>query len=731
MTSLLMSLPGTPILYYGDEIGMGDNIYLGDRNGVRTPMQWTSDRNAGFSRCDPARLYLPVIMDPVYGYEAVNVEAQSRSLSSLLSWTKKLISVRKSYPVFGRGTLVFIRPTNRSVLVYLRQYQDKVIMCVANLSRSAQAAEIDLSEWRGRIPLELMGQKKFPAIGEAPYVVTLVPYGFFWFELCETLESKVETPSIVPELETLVVGEDWSALERGHSRAAFEHDVLPSFLAGRRWFADKGSRRPTARLHALIGLDNGGPGTALALVDATGLRESARYILPLAVKWTKFKADEHDPARTLAAVRRGSREGTLFDVAADPDFITQLLHNVIQSRTIETGGKRLEFRPTVKFQALGLAEIKDIRPISGEQSNSSALVGGDYVVKVFRRAQDGLNPEIEIGRFLTDEVEFANAPALYGSVELIDGDTRNAIAVVQAFVENQGDTWAVTNGYLDRFVEAQRLLAPDGPAAGNEQAAYLLRVQQIGKQVAKLHLALASRADIADFAPEPITRGDVATWVEHLTSQAKAVFGELRRRRGELKEADRDLVTSLLQFEADFGDRLSRLLPDDVDAMKIRHHGDLHLGQMLWVKDDVYILDFEGEPSRSIAERRRKAPAARDMAGVIRSIDYSATAALERAMRLNPDDRSQLAAALDGWREQSTQALWEAYRVNMPDSRLWPGDDRQSERLLDFFLLEKAIAEVGYELANRPDWLLVPLKGTLRILAGQPDQVTPQQDKEP
>ncbi|HEX5007522.1 MAG TPA: maltose alpha-D-glucosyltransferase, partial [Hyphomonadaceae bacterium] len=270
MTALLMSLPGTPIIYYGDEIGMGDNIYLGDRNGVRTPMQWTSDRNAGFSRCDPARLYLPVIMDPVYGYEAINVEAQSRSLSSLLNWTKKLISVRKSHPAFGRGTLSFVRPTNRAVLVYLRQHQGKVIMCVANLSRSAQAAEIDLSEWKGRVPLELMGQKNFPPIGDAAYVVTLVPYGFFWFELCETLESQAEAPNISPEFETLIVGDDWTTLERGHSRTAFEHDVLPAFLAGRRWFADKGNGRPTAKLHSLVEMDKGRPGMAIGLVDVTG-----------------------------------------------------------------------------------------------------------------------------------------------------------------------------------------------------------------------------------------------------------------------------------------------------------------------------------------------------------------------------------------------------------------------------------------------------------------------------
>jgi maltose alpha-D-glucosyltransferase/alpha-amylase len=725
MTSLLMSLPGTPIIYYGDEIGMGDNIYLGDRNGVRTPMQWTPDRNAGFSRCDPARLYLPVIMDPVYGYEAVNVEAQSRSLSSLLSWTKKLISVRKAHPVFGRGTLSFIRPANRAVLVYLRQHGGKVVMCVANLSRFAQAAEIDLSEWRGRLPLELMGQRKFPPVGDTPYVVTLVPYGFFWFELCEPAEAKAETPVIMPEFETLIIGDDWSTLERGHSRVTFEHDVLPAFIAGRRWFADKGRRRPAARCNTLISLGSGQPGMALALIDVTGPRETARYVMPLGVKWTRFTAPGNDLSRALAAVRRGPREGTLMDVAADPDFITLLLNNVEQSRTVEGGGKRLEFRPTAKLQERGLVELKNIRPISGEQSNSTALVGADYVVKVFRRVQDGINPEIEIGRFLTDVAGFPNAPTLFGSVELVDGDTRNAIAVVHAFIDNQGDAWTVTNAYLDRFVEAQRLLSPDDSAAATEQESYLLRIQPIGRQVARLQIALASRDDILDFAPEPITRDDVDGWIEGVMAQAQAVFGELRRRRGELKESDRELVRALLEFEGTLRERLVGLLPDDVAAMKIRHHGDLHLGQMLWVKDDIIIVDFEGEPRRPIAERRRRAPAARDVAGVIRSIDYSATAALDRATRLNPDEGGQLAAALEGWREQASLAFWQAYRSNLTDKRLWPADREQADRLLDFFLLEKAIYEIGYELANRPEWLRVPLKGTLRILAGKPLPASP------
>src|SRR5204862_4150255 len=231
MNILLMSLPGTPIVYYGDEIGMGDNYYLGDRNGVRTPMQWSPDRNGGFSRADPARLYAPTIMDPVYGYESVNVEAQSRSLSSLLSATTRLIAGRKSTLAFGRGTMTFIRPENRSVLCYVRQYQDEAILCVANLSRSSQATELDLSAFKERIPLEMLGRTRFPAIGELPYMITLSPYGFYWFELQERNKSEPVPPRVVPEFETLVVplNSTWMTLAR--TRGMIESDVLLGHLA--------------------------------------------------------------------------------------------------------------------------------------------------------------------------------------------------------------------------------------------------------------------------------------------------------------------------------------------------------------------------------------------------------------------------------------------------------------------------------------------------------------------
>ena len=725
MNSLLLSFPGTPIIYYGDEIGMGDNIYLGDRNGVRTPMQWSPDRNGGFSRADPARLYAPTIMDPVYGYEAVNVEAQSRSLSSLLSATKRLIAVRKSTLAFGRGSMAFIRPENRSVLAYVRQYQDEVILCVANLSRSAQATELDLSAFKGRIPLEMLGRTRFPAIGELPYMITLSPYGFYWFQLQEPDKSQAAPQRAVPEFETLVVplNSTWVSLAR--TRGVFERDVLPGHLARTRWYPERTAKAIQPRLvSATPFCDIGDNRPWLAFFETTQRGVTSRYVLPIRIEWVRFDRERYNP-RALAAVRQGAREGTLLDVATDEIFIALLLRNLTQSLTVEEEeqGLRLEFRPTNRFSDRPIRQPERIRAVQTEQSNSTALVDEDYVVKIYRKLEVGVNPEIEIGRFLTEVAGFANSPALLGTVELIEGERHSAIGVVHAFVPNQGDAWTVTSAYLDRFVDEQRLLAVgDERKESEDQISYLRYMSQTGKRVAEMHLALASNKDLADFAPEPTRPEDVQRWIDDVMARAERVFDTLAQRRETLKEADRPLADQLLAQETSLPDRLKVLLPRDIDGLNIRHHGDFHLGQMLIVKDDIFIIDFEGEPRRTIAERRRKAPAARDVAGLIRSIDYSVTAALDRALKVAPDEHGRFASGLADWRDRATAAFLTAYQETMAHQPLWPADRQAAARMLSFFLLEKAFYEIEYELAHRPDWLRVPLTGILRILAQQPHE---------
>ena len=715
MNSLLLSFPGTPIIYYGDEIGMGDNIYLGDRNGVRTPMQWSPDRNGGFSRADPARLYAPLIMDPVYGYESVNVEAQSRSLSSLLNATKRLISVRKSTLAFGRGTMTFIRPANRAVIAYVRQYRDEVILCVANLSRAAQATELDLSPWKDRIPLEMLGRTSFPAIGELPYMITLGPYGFYWFQLQERDKSEPAMPRAVPEFETLVVpvNSTWVSLAR--ERGIFERDVLPGFLARTRWYPERTPKQIQPSLTAAVPFcDIGDNRPWIAVFEAEQQGKTSRYLMPMQIEWVRFDRERFNP-KALAAVRQGAREGTLLDVATEQIFIGLFLRNLSQSLVVEENNLRLEFKPTNRFDAYPIKEPEQIRAV--EQSNSTALVDNLYVTKIYRRIEAGIQPEIEIGRYLTEVANFANTPALLGSAELVEGNQRSAVGVMHACVENQGDGWTVAAGYLDRYIDEQRVLTEDGSLRDTQdQAPYLHYMSQAGRRLAELHVALA-KSDDADFAPEPIGPEQVSRWKADLQKRADRVFERLADSRNGLREADRPVVDQILERRPALPGILTPLLPSGTGGSNIRQHGDFRLGQVLIVKDDIFIIDFDGDPRLSLAERRRRAPAARDVAGFVRSIELAVTAALNRAPKGAPEEQARLTAALGEWREHATATFLTAYREAMTDRRLWPQAPQAADGLVNFFLLEQAFDEVEYELSRRPEGLSAPLAGLLRILS--------------
>jgi maltose alpha-D-glucosyltransferase/alpha-amylase len=448
-------------------------------------------------------------------------------------------------------------------------------------------------------------------------------------------------------------------------------------------------------------------------------------VLPMRIEWARFDRERYNP-RAFAAVRQGAREGTLLDVATDQIFIALLLRNLRESLTVDEGGLRLEFRPTIKFSDKAIQTPEHIRAVETEQTNSTSLVDNDYVVKMYRKLEPGINPEIEVGRFLTEVAGFANTPALLGSVELVEGDQTSAIGIVHAFVANQGDAWTVTAAYLDRFVEEQRLLAAsEHPGESEEQVPYLRYMSQTGRRVAEMHLALATSSnEFADFRPEATRPKDVQLWIEEVIARAERVFDALERRRDAVKEVDRQLIDQMLAQRPALYDRLSALLPQTIDGLNIRHHGDFHLGQMLIVRDDIFIIDFEGEPRRTLAERRRKAPAARDVAGLIRSIDYSATAALERALKVAPDEQGKLGAALGEWRDRAAAAFLAAYRETMTNEQLWPADPQAAEQTLNFFLVEKAFYEIEYELAHRPEWLRVPLMGALRILSRQPNEAS-------
>jgi maltose alpha-D-glucosyltransferase / alpha-amylase len=297
----------------------------------------------------------------------------------------------------------------------------------------------------------------------------------------------------------------------------------------------------------------------------------------------------------------------------------------------------------------------------------------------------------------------------------VEGDSRTALAVVHDFIENQGDAWTIAGASLDRFIDEQRVITDESPAEAPEAAALLQRMRQIGRRTAELHLAFASHSELPDFAPEPIAHGDAARWTDALIERARTALTLLERGMKTLPEPAKPVAERLLAHAGAMTAHIDAGRKAVYRGMKIRHHGDFHLGQVLIAKDDAYILDFEGEPRRALAERRAKEPPARDIAGLLRSIDYAVSAALAREPNLTPEERATLTQRTREWGGTLAAGYWDSYRETLGQSALWPSDDAQAQRLLDLFLLEKALYEIEYELTNRPSWAEIPIEATLRI----------------
>ena len=727
LNSLLMSMPGTPVIYYGDEIGMGDNIFLGDRNGVRTPMQWSPDRNAGFSKADPERLYLPPVMDSVYGYEAINVESQLRKSSSLLNWMRRLISVRKAHKALGRGSLTFLYPRNRKVLAYLRSDDTQTVLCVANMSRAPQSAELDLGACKGRVPVELLGRSAFPPIGDLPYFITLPGYGFYWFLLADEAEAPnwyepYVTP--LPEFRTLVLSRGWSSITEATNGAVLRQHILPGFLSNQRWFAGKGQGIVSVSLADAAEYTSAGSDFLIACIDAT-LQDGAvqRYLLPLTIAWETKTYDPlaHLQPYTLARVRLGARVGALHDAMASPRFVQAALRGIRAGVDIATRrGGRVVFQPTKALAELPPVEEPPVERLGREQSNTSVLVGEDMILKALRRLHPGLHPEVEVGRYLTDVARFKNTPPLLGSVEMIDADGEpTAIAVLQGFVRNQGDGWTFALDYLNRVL-GQLEMVPTSIDFDVEDLHAMFRAlsQTLGTRIGELHHAFALPVGDPAFRPEPVTEADVLTWKELIRRLAAQAQTALRRifDGGTLGADARFDVETLLGRWAEVDRTIEAALPQVPQISKTRLHGDMHLGQVVVVRDDFYILDFEGEPLRNMEERRAKHSPLRDVAGMVRSFSYAARTALQQRGNERPEKRKQLTRGVNEWERQMIDAFVSSYRAAAAGCSSVPADDVTFRRLLDLFLLEKALYEISYEAANRPDWITIPVYGVLRLV---------------
>ena len=723
MNGLLLSMPGTPVIYYGDEIGMGDNIHLGDRDGVRTPMQWSPDRNGGFSRVDPARLVLPVIMDPIYGYEAINVEAQAQDPHSLLNWMRRMLAVRKRHRAFGRGTLRFLYPGNRKVLAYLREVTledgtEEVILCVSNLSRTAQAVELDLSWLAGRVPVDIVGGSVFPPVGQLTYLLTLPPYGFFWFLLAAEAQLPpwhVPSPEPLPEYATLVVRHRLEDAVSGSNLATLEREILPAYLPKRRWFAGKGERLAGVRFAYAVRLRHSADPLLLAEVEARFADRTERYVLPLA-------GAEDDTTSALvqqlalARGRHGRRIGYITDAFAVDGLARGVLRGLAEGLTLPLpdDAGQLCFIPTRQMATLELSDDAEIRRLSAEQSNSSLVIGDTLVMKIVRKVVAGIHPEGEMTRYLTER-GFANTAQLFGEVVREDADgTVSTLMLVQGFVRNQGDGWTWTQDFLHRTVD-DMAVGGDAHHDADTFGPYLSFAGAVGRRLAELHATLAAPSDDPDFAPEPADAAACAAYAAGVREQLGLACGMLRAQTDWADPALAACADWLLSRQAALGARIDGLVAAAEGSLRTRVHGDFHLGQVLVVQGDAFIIDFEGEPARPMEQRRAKGCPLRDVAGLLRSFDYAAATAGEGRTAAAPGVEERRAALLPHFLEQASAAFSAAYRSVLAEAPSpWIAPETE-DGLLDLFLIEKAAYEVRYEVTNRPAWIGIPLRGLQAI----------------
>jgi maltose alpha-D-glucosyltransferase/alpha-amylase len=762
MNGLLLSLPGTPVIYYGDEIGMGDNIYLGDRDGVRTPMQWSDDRNAGFSRANPQRLYLPVIIDAPYHYSSRNVEVEHSRPHSILWWTRRLIALRKQYAVFGRGSIEFLTPENAKVLVYLREFEGETVLVVANLSRFAQCAEIDLSRFRGQTPVEMFGQSNFPPIGELPYFLTLGPYAFYWFRLAW---PKREAESVDIQLPTCSLTGEVDGLFGDRCLKRFEA-TLPEYLSRHRWFAGKARVIRQAKVVDVLTLPdvpkitqtfakaaraqhlaNGMPDTRMLIVRVEYVEgEPDHYVLPVvfaAAEQAKNLLGDH-PSAGLAHVERGEggSQLTLCDTTREREFWLLLFDAIASQRTLSGKQGHVAAVQTATLERLGGEIPPEVSVHGGEQSNTSAVLANRYILKIFRRVSEGENPDFEVGRYLTEQTSVACVPQVAGALEYHapDGD-QFTLAVLHEFVPNQGDAWVYTLDELGRYLErvaAERASAPPPadalpvgisllelaktkpPAIAQELIGpYLQSAELLGKRTAELHLALASDTDEPAFKREPFSKLYQRSLYQAMRAEARRTLTLLRKQQSKLRDAAAEKAALLIKREGELVARYQGMLTNRIEAQRTRCHGDYHLGQVLWTGKDFVIIDFEGEPARSIGARRIKSTPLRDVAGMLRSLHYATAAAMlgpQRPEQLPPESAANVAQWLSVWYVWNAATYLSAYLAEASRGEFLPKDRGQLETLLNAYILEKAVYELGYELNNRPTWVQIPLDGILGLL---------------
>lgn len=718
MYILLFSLPGSPIIYYGDEIGMGDNYYLGDRNGVRTPMQWNYNTNAGFSQANPQKLYLPLIIDPEYHHEYLNVENQEQTVSSLLRWMRNAIATRQQTFAFGRGSMIFINTTNSKVIAFVREYENDRILVVANLSRQSQYVELDLSEYLGCSVSDFFSQNEYAPVKGKSYGLSLGRHGYYWL----TLQKSEESVSLAKEqtLMEMSVAGDWRSVFIGADRSMLEKHVLPAYIKKCRWFRSKAHRIKSTKIIEEYAL---GEAKLLVVDVATDHEPVATYLMPVAFIQEEEgnQLREKEPFACIAKLETKTQCGYLIDAIYQDRFREKLLRSLLKKGDVSGMYGRLKLEPTSPLKHW-IQECKGSmhsEVIRAEQSNSSLIYENQIILKLYRKLDEGLNPDLELSRYLTENCHFPYCPKYLGAIEELRDCKPYVICTLQQYIPQGEDTWKYTIDSLKQFFK--RALAYGQTEMDEKKIreligeSYLKMTALLGQRTAEMHIAFASHREEPLMAPEPFTLFYQKSVYQGIKGQIRRTMSLLKERLHTMDEATKRMTKQVILAEKRLQDKIKPLVSGLLPLSRIRVHGDFHLGQVLFAKDEVYMLDFEGEPLLSISERRIKRCALRDVAGMIRSFHYAMTYVLR--------DKTEESHLLEAYGMLWFEFVKDLYLSHyLKTARGYHGlvlqEDALLHEILEAFLIYKAVYEVGYELQNRPDWIDIPIQGLL-LLAGK------------
>ena len=736
LNGLLLSLPGTPVMYYGDEIAMGDNVYVGDRNGVRTPMQWSADRNAGFSRANPHRLYLPVIVESEYHYEAVNVETQRANPNSLWYWMKRLLATRKRFQAFGRGTCEFLHPENRKVIAFTRTYEEEHILVVANLSRFVQTVELELSAFKDMIPVEIFGRTEFPPIQDYPYFLSIAPHSFYWF----TLNLQAPQPTKPLSIPTLVVNEQWQTIFAQPQLKETLEASLRNYLFNCRWFNNTRTIQ-TAQIAEVIPIlykDSEAQIILLHLDYIQGDSETYLFLLAYAEGEQAIHIQAEMPQAVVARLRISGHDeiGILFDAVVDQNFLAFPLDAIANQRSYKGKLGRLVATATDIFPQAEAVINLEPSLMKGEQNNPSINYGDRFLLKLFRKVETGINPDLEIGRFLTQKKCLEHFASTAGALEYHQAQTEPmTLGILQEFIPDTLCSWDYTldrlRDYFDAVTVQQDisevpvltasildLSAMELPEFALIIGSYLNSAQLLGQRTAELHIALASDSDHLDFAPEAFSSFYQRSIYQSARNMTGQVMLLLKNRLKQLPPETQKNGQNVLNISEEIIGRFQLVLNQKMTAMRTRCHGDYHLGQVLYTGKDFIIINFEGEPARNLSERRTKRSPLRDVAGMLQSFNDAVNMALcneiESGM-IRPDDLPIMNQWAQYWYSWVSAVFLKSYLATASTDSFLPETKAEIKVLLDAYLLEKAVYKLGESLNDRPEWVEISLQRILQL----------------